>query len=105
LARGTVIVQAPEKSGALITASFALEQGRDLWVAAAGLDAAGTAALAADGAGVLYSASSILREWNMEDRDEARKAETDGGARREFSGGKALAASLARTLDIELEGK
>ena len=32
LSRGVVIIEAPVKSGALITADFALEQGRDLWV-------------------------------------------------------------------------
>ncbi|MDR1287770.1 MAG: DNA-processing protein DprA [Treponema sp.] len=109
LARGTVIVQAPEKSGALLTAAFALEQGRDLWVAAAGLDSAGTAKLAADGAGVLHSACSILREWNMDGgaEDGGDTAVHPDGAdipRREFPGGKDLAFSLARALDIEIEG-
>ncbi len=36
LSRSVVVVQAPERSGALITAEHALDQGRDLWVHAAG---------------------------------------------------------------------
>lgn len=37
----TVVAAAPEKSGALITAEFALEQGRDVYLLAAGLQAQG----------------------------------------------------------------
>ena len=55
LAPLTIIVQAPEKSGALITADQALEQGRDVVVLAAGLEdvyGSGTIRLADQGAPV-----------------------------------------------------
>jgi DNA processing protein len=66
LARSVVVAQAPEKSGALITAEFALDQGRDLYVMAAGLPGergAGTRKLAEDGAAVAASAGDVLGEW------------------------------------------
>jgi DNA processing protein len=94
LARGTLIVEAPAKSGALITARFALEQGRDLWVAAAGLASEGAARLAEDGAGIVYSAADIARDWGLE------PAAEDRAAAGEDSIGRTLAASLARRLTI-----
>jgi DNA processing protein len=97
LARGTVVVQAPEKSGALITAQFALDQGRDLWISPAGMSgplSAGTAKLASDGAGIAYSARDILGEWNIEAGEPV-----SGG---EQPGGRNLALTLARALDIDL---
>jgi DNA processing protein len=102
LARGTVIVEAPEKSGALITADFALQQGRDLWVDRAGVASPrskGTARLAEDGAGIISSAADILAEWTMQSKN------TSGGSR--VSGSDtvtkaALAASMAEYLDIKL---
>jgi DNA processing protein len=97
LARGTLIVEAPAKSGALITARFALEQGRDLWVAQAALASEGAARLVEDGAGIVYSASDIVREWGMEEPP-GETAETGNAA---GSIGKALAGSLARQLTIE----
>ncbi|MCL2127755.1 MAG: DNA-protecting protein DprA, partial [Treponema sp.] len=72
LCRGVLIVEAPQKSGALITAGFALEQNRELWVASAGIsgkglcDRRGTAKLAEDGAEVIHSASDILKAWNKD---------------------------------------
>jgi DNA processing protein len=93
LARGTLIVEAPAKSGALITACFALEQGRDLWVAAAGLASEGAARLAEDGAGIVYSAADIAQDWGLDPAVEDRKAGED-------SIGRTLAASLARQLTI-----
>ena len=63
LARWTVVVQAPERSGALITADYALEQGRELVVHAAGLNGrvgSGTSALAEDGAPVISNAQELL---------------------------------------------
>ena len=100
LARGTVIVEAPEKSGALITAAFALEQGRDLWVDRAGLASAGAGRLAEDGAVVIDSAKDILTEWNLEVPNRGNKAAQP--AARNNAEGAALAASLAKYLDIRL---
>ena len=75
-----LIVEAPQKSGALITASFALEQGKDLWVASSGLfesasggvlhpgnavDRRGTIQLVSEGAEIIYSACDVLEKWNM----------------------------------------
>jgi len=98
LARGAVIVEAPEKSGALITAQFALDQGRDLWVDGYGVKSplgAGTARLAEEGAGVINSAADILAEWNIRD---IRKVPSQG----EQSHGPGLASSMAEYLDINL---
>jgi len=72
MSRGVLVVEAPKKSGALITAAFALEQGKDLWVASCGLqedanfDKRGTIKLANDGAEVINSACDVLEKWNME---------------------------------------
>lgn len=64
--RGTVVVEAPAGSGALITADFCLEQGRDLYVHGAGTsgpNAAGCASLAEQGARTIESAADVLGEW------------------------------------------
>ncbi|MDR0496094.1 MAG: DNA-processing protein DprA [Treponema sp.] len=96
LARGTVVVEAPEKSGALITARFALDQDRDLWVHKAGITpkrGAGTARLADDGAGVITSAGDILAEWNIPlNKWTENETTTSSG----------IAYSLAEYLDIKL---
>jgi DNA processing protein len=103
LARGVLIVEAPEKSGALITARFALEHNRELWVASCGVtdddgqktvfDRRGTTKLAEDGAQIIRHASDILRAWNME---------ITGHEPEEITSGAALGASMARTLGVEL---
>ncbi len=66
LCRAVVVIQAPERSGALITADFALSQGRDLFVhrvGVAGPASGGSAALAEDGAEVISGGKEILRSW------------------------------------------
>jgi DNA processing protein len=71
LCRSVVLIQAPERSGALITADYALEQGRDLLVHRAGLAGgagAGTRRLADEGAQVIGSGAEVLREWGIEAR-------------------------------------
>ncbi len=66
LSRSILIIQAPEKSGALITADFAAEQGRDVYVyknAITGLPGAGGKALSEEGALLVESADEILSDW------------------------------------------
>jgi DNA processing protein len=63
-----VIVEAPASSGALYTAQFALEQGRDLWVSSAGITSPsgeGTKKLADEGCPVLLNAAQIAAEWGL----------------------------------------
>ena len=65
LSRAVVVVEAPARSGALITARCAAEQGRDVLVAAgglAGVRAAGGAMLAEEGAMSVVDAGDVLRE-------------------------------------------
>lgn len=66
LSQATVVVEAPAKSGALITADFALEQGRDVCVCANLMDSiqnSGGKKLAEDGAIPVQCAGDLLREW------------------------------------------
>lgn len=75
LSRAVVVVQAPEGSGALITADYALEQGRELLVHADGLEGpvgAGTRALAEEGAQAVRGAAEVLAGWG-EDPLQRRK--------------------------------
>ncbi len=63
LSGSVVIVQAPARSGALYTADFALDQGRDVLVHRAGLTGsrgAGSAALADDGAQIISSLKDVF---------------------------------------------
>lgn len=63
LSVGVVVIEAPERSGALITADRALEQGRDLFVIPGQVGdrrCAGSNALLRDGAGVVTDAWDVL---------------------------------------------
>ncbi|HWQ57711.1 MAG TPA: DNA-processing protein DprA [Clostridia bacterium] len=80
LARGVVIVEAGEKSGALITADCALEQGRDAFAVPGRITdpkSAGTNALIRSGmAKLAQSASDVLEEYGFVRRKE-EKASVD----------------------------
>jgi DNA processing protein len=102
LSRGVVIVEAPQKSGALITARFALDHNRDLWVASAGasadeqraFDRTGTIKLVDEGAGIVHCAQDILQAWNIQEIV-LDQEQTMGDC--------ALASSLAHSLGITLQ--
>jgi DNA processing protein len=64
-----VVIQAPARSGALITADFALDQGKEVLVHAGGLDGIageGGAALADSGARLVVDGGGILKEIGLE---------------------------------------
>ena len=77
LAAGTLVVEAPEKSGALITANFALEQGRDVFAIPGQLfspNAIGVHRLIQDGAKLVTSSDDILDELNIPRKTTAARA-------------------------------
>lgn len=98
LCHDVIVVQAPKSSGALITAEYALDQGREVYVHTAGLsgvEGAGSAALRDDGAGALEALSS-LQWWGAEQHQRYR-----AGATKEtpVPVGRAMAEELALELD------
>ncbi len=111
LARGVVVVQAPARSGALITAEYALDQGRDLFVHRAGTEGergAGTGELAQDGARIISSALDIFDEWGMAYPEMAASfaplgAGADGAGIGKLAGSE-LAASMRDVLALEGTG-
>ena len=68
IANGTLIVEAPEKSGALITARLALEQGRDVFVVPGNintLSCEGSNALLQEGAMPVFSGWDVVRNYEV----------------------------------------
>ncbi|HEV2528110.1 MAG TPA: DNA-processing protein DprA [Thermomicrobiales bacterium] len=71
LSLGTVVIEAPERSGALITVSFALDHGREVFVVPGDVRSemsAGCNALLRDGARPVRSADDILADLNLAGR-------------------------------------
>lgn len=76
LSNGVLVVEAPEKSGALITARLAAEQGRDVFVVPGNIDQpsfVGSNRLLRDGAIMVSSGWDILSEYEALYPDKIRK--------------------------------
>ena len=118
LSRGVVVVEAAEKSGSLITARLAADQGRDVMVVPGpvlGGRNRGGHALIRDGAKLVESAVDILQElgWNQpQDWPARRSPEGEGGESVEFTVDDVAqqlelpaGEALARLLEWELTGE
>lgn len=69
LSRGVLVVEAPTRSGALITTNFALEQGRDVYAvpgSARSRPSEGCHELIRSGATLVTSAAHVLEDLNLE---------------------------------------
>lgn len=78
LSNGVLVIEAPEKSGALITARDALEQGRDVFAVPANIDmptCVGSNALLGDGAAAVFTGWDILKEYAAQYPDVVRHPE------------------------------
>ena len=78
LSCGVLVVEAPEKSGALITARLALEQGRDVFAVPGNIDmptCAGSNALLRDGAIMVSSGWDVLSEYSAQFPDKIHREE------------------------------
>lgn len=79
LSCGVLVVEAPEKSGALITARLSADQGRDVFVVPANIDvetAMGSNALMRDGAIPVSSGWDILSEYQYQFPGKVRRKQT-----------------------------
>jgi DNA processing protein len=77
LCMATVVVEAGDTSGALITAEFAADQGRDVFAVPGNINAAqsrGTNRLVRDGAFPLLEAADVLRVLNLSNIDQHTEA-------------------------------
>jgi DNA processing protein len=107
LAAVTVIVEARERSGALLTADFALEDGREVFAVPGeitGTLAAGTNRLLRQGAAPLTSADDVLELFGLAASQRPRAPAVGATAARvleRLADGAASADELARATDLE----
>ena len=106
LSHSVVVVQAPKRSGALITADYALEQGRELYVHSAGVNnntSAGTKALAESGANIINTYEDVLANMECsliyETEKDTRCKNVCGNTENN------IAKKLAENMELELAGK
>lgn len=79
LSLGTLVIEAPRRSGALITVDFAADQGRDVFVLPANADSPaseGSNRLLREGARAITSAADILEDLGLAQLQESQGVET-----------------------------
>jgi DNA processing protein len=106
LAQATVVVEAREKSGALITADLALEEGREVFAVPGEITSAlsaGANALLRLGATAATSVADVLESFGLtaEDRPAPELSELAEATLARLAGGPASADELARALGLD----
>jgi DNA processing protein len=99
LSLGVVVAEAPERSGALITANLAADQGRQVFAVPGSVNSElsrGTHALLRDGARLVESVDDVLDEISLPDVPPGRE---EGGEREEDSSVSALTEDERAILD------
>ncbi|MFP4563975.1 MAG: DNA-processing protein DprA [Spirochaetia bacterium] len=118
LSRTVILVQAPARSGALITADYSLEQGRDLVVVSGcfdGVPGLGSRELAESGAPCIRCAADVLEEWGFDPQssnvscgrnapEETRDDGPAGGVKGEAEYLNHIGTGLASSLEAEILG-
>jgi DNA processing protein len=106
LSRAVVVIEASEKSGSLITAACALEQGREV-MAVPGNPLSGRNrgghALIRDGAKIVETADDILSELGL-DLDAAHVQRTPSSASKSSSSGDSLLSKMDEGQPYDLDG-
>lgn len=107
IARGVLVIQAPVRSGALITADYALEQGRDLFIHSAGCGTVygkGGEELIRQGCGSVRRVSEIFRDWRGEEKSSLLPGDPGAAFKRtelKEDPGKAI----AKMVEDEIQGR
>ncbi|RKX78418.1 MAG: DNA-protecting protein DprA [Spirochaetes bacterium] len=110
LSRAVVIIQASETSGALITADYALEQGRDIFIHKEGITGKpgrGGHLLFLDGAEIVQKAEDILKKWGYSNENSGNESSSNENVFSLTKGDCSLTAGeeMASLLEEELTGK
>ncbi|MEM5948672.1 DNA-processing protein DprA [Spirochaetia bacterium 38H-sp] len=108
LSRGTLVVEAPKKSGALITAEYALDEGRDVFIPAnvpEGGNSEGTYDLLENGAMSVVSVYEIMKEWNVLSHSHEKNKNNYNHPKDKNNGFSNPGSVLASMMEKELDGK